>query len=88
LHLSHLSAFQASGWGAPVFTRRIRVRATLSSGLTVGELALFVFCAVVLSILLEEHDLMEVGALLPSLSFKDFHHAARLQSPASGHLEG
>jgi hypothetical protein len=31
---------------------------------------------------------VEVGALLPSLGFKDFHHAAQLQSPASGHLEG
>jgi hypothetical protein len=31
---------------------------------------------------------VEVGALLPSLGFKDFHHAARLQPPASGHLEG
>jgi hypothetical protein len=31
---------------------------------------------------------MVVGALLPSLSFKDFHHAARLQSLASGHLQG
>jgi hypothetical protein len=39
-------------------------------------------------LLLEEHDLMGVGALLPSLGFKDFHHVARLQSPASGHLEG
>jgi hypothetical protein len=39
-------------------------------------------------LLLEEHDLVEVGALLPSLDFKDFHHAARLQPPASGHLEG
>jgi hypothetical protein len=29
-----------------------------------------------------------VGILPPSLGFKDFHHAARLQSPASGHLEG
>jgi hypothetical protein len=29
-----------------------------------------------------------VGALPPSLGFKDFHHGARLQSPASGHLEG
>jgi hypothetical protein len=34
-------------------------------------------------LLLEERDLMGVGALLPSLSFKDFHHASRLQSPAS-----
>jgi hypothetical protein len=37
-------------------------------------------------LLLEERDLVGVGALLPSLGFKDFHHAARLQSPASGHL--
>jgi hypothetical protein len=39
-------------------------------------------------LLLEERNLVGVGALLPSLSFKDFHHAARLQSPASGHLQG
>jgi hypothetical protein len=39
-------------------------------------------------LLLEERDLVEVGALLPSLDFKDFHHVARLQSPANGHLEG
>jgi hypothetical protein len=29
-----------------------------------------------------------VGTIPPSLGFKDFHHAARLQSPASGHLKG
>jgi hypothetical protein len=39
-------------------------------------------------LLLEEHDLVEVGALQPSLGFKDFHHAAQLQSPASGHPKG
>jgi hypothetical protein len=39
-------------------------------------------------LLLEERGLVGVGALPPSLSFKDFHHAARLQSPASGHLQG
>jgi hypothetical protein len=39
------------------------------------------------SLLLEEHDLMGVGTLQSSLSFKDFHHAARLQFPASGHPE-
>jgi hypothetical protein len=39
-------------------------------------------------LLLEEHDLVGVGALLPSLSFKDFHHAAWLWSPAGGHLQG
>jgi hypothetical protein len=32
-------------------------------------------------LLLEEHDLMGVGTLPPSLSFKDFHHAAGLRSP-------
>jgi hypothetical protein len=30
------------------------------------------------SLLLEERDLVGVGTLLPSLGFKDFHHAARL----------
>jgi hypothetical protein len=39
-------------------------------------------------LLLEEHDLMGAGALPPSLSFKDFHHAAGLRSPTSGHLQG
>jgi hypothetical protein len=39
-------------------------------------------------LLLEEHDLLGVGALPPSLSFKDFHHAAGLQSPTTGHLQG
>jgi hypothetical protein len=39
-------------------------------------------------LLLEERNPVGVGALLPSLGFKDFHHAARQQSPASGHLEG
>jgi hypothetical protein len=36
-------------------------------------------------LLLEERDLVGVGALQSSLGFKDFHHAARLQSPAGGH---
>jgi hypothetical protein len=35
--------------------------------------------------LLQERDLVGVGALQSSLGFKDFHHAARLQSPAGGH---
>jgi hypothetical protein len=39
-------------------------------------------------LLLEEHDLVGVGALLPLLGFKDFHHAVQLQPPASRHLEG
>jgi hypothetical protein len=34
---------------------------------------------------LEEHDFVGVGALQSSLGFKDFHHAARLQSLAGGH---
>jgi hypothetical protein len=37
-------------------------------------------------LLLEEHDLVGVGAFQPSLSFKDFHHAARLHSLTNGHL--
>jgi hypothetical protein len=36
-------------------------------------------------LLLEERDPAGVGALQTSLDFKDFHHAARLQSPAGGH---
>jgi hypothetical protein len=36
-------------------------------------------------LLLEERDLVGVGALQSSLDFKDFHHAARLQSPTGGH---
>jgi hypothetical protein len=36
-------------------------------------------------LLLEERDLVGVGALQSPLDFKDFHHAARLQSPAGGH---
>jgi hypothetical protein len=39
-------------------------------------------------LLLEERNPVGVGALPPSLGFKDFHHAARPQPPASGHLEG
>jgi hypothetical protein len=39
-------------------------------------------------LLLEERNPVGVGALPPSFGLKDFHHAARLQSPASGHLEG
>jgi hypothetical protein len=36
-------------------------------------------------LLLEERDLTGVGALQPSLGFKDFHHAARLHSLTNGH---
>jgi hypothetical protein len=36
-------------------------------------------------LLLEERDLAGVGALQPSLSFKDFHHAARLHTLSNGH---
>jgi hypothetical protein len=38
-----------------------------------------------LLLLSEERDLAGVGALQPSLGFKDFHHAARLQSLTNGH---
>jgi hypothetical protein len=36
-------------------------------------------------LLLEEHNLTEVGNLQPSLGFKDFHQAARLHSLTDGH---
>jgi hypothetical protein len=35
--------------------------------------------------LLEEHNPVGVGALQTSLGFKDYHQAARLQSPTGGH---
>jgi hypothetical protein len=39
-------------------------------------------------LLLEERNPVGVGALPPLLGFKDFHHAARLQSPTSGYPDG
>jgi hypothetical protein len=36
-------------------------------------------------LLLEERDPVGVGALQSSLSFKDFHHVARLHSLTNGH---
>jgi hypothetical protein len=36
-------------------------------------------------LLLEERDFAGVGALQPSLGFKDFHHAARPHSLTNGH---
>jgi hypothetical protein len=36
-------------------------------------------------LLLKERDLVGVGVLQTSLGFKDFHHAARLQSLTNGH---
>jgi hypothetical protein len=42
-------------------------------------------CVFFFLLLLEERDPMGVGALQSSLSFKDFHHAARLQSLTNGH---
>jgi hypothetical protein len=38
----------------------------------------------VLLLLLEERGLMEIGALQPSLGFKDFRRAARLHSLTNG----
>jgi hypothetical protein len=42
---------------------------------------------VFLLLLLEERNPVGVSALPSSLGLKDFHHSARLQSPASGHPE-
>jgi hypothetical protein len=76
-----------------VFAGGIRVRATPQRSHRRGARA-FRFLRggavdlVFFLLLLEERDPMGVGALLPSLGFKDFHHAARLQSPTSGHLQG
>jgi hypothetical protein len=39
-------------------------------------------------LLLEERDPVGVGALRSSLDFKDFHHAARLQSLTNDHPQG
>jgi hypothetical protein len=36
-------------------------------------------------LLLEEHNLVGVGALQSPLGFKDFHHIARLQSLTNSH---
>jgi hypothetical protein len=36
-------------------------------------------------VMFEERDPMGVGAFWSPLGFKDFHHAARLQSPTGGH---
>jgi hypothetical protein len=87
------SAFQASGWGVPVFAGGICVRATPQRSHHRGSRALCFLRGgatdlVFFLLLLEERDLVGVGALLPSLGFKDFHHTARLQSPASGHQQG
>jgi hypothetical protein len=77
----------------PVFVGGICIRATPQRSHRRGARAFRflrggVVDLVFFLLLLEERDLMGDGALLPSLGFKDFHHAARLQSPASGHLQG
>jgi hypothetical protein len=59
--------------------RRARALRFLCSG--AADLVFFL-------LLLEERDLVGVVALLPSLGFKDFHHAARPQSPAGGLPQG
>jgi hypothetical protein len=92
-YLPRPSAFWASGWGAPVFVGGIHVRATPQWSHRRGARALRFLHGgaadiVFFLLLLEERDFVGVGALLPSLSFKDFHHAAWLWSPASGHLQG
>jgi hypothetical protein len=75
----------------PVFAGGIRVRVTPQQSHRWGARALRFLHGgaadlVFFLLLLEGRDLVGVGALLPSLGFKDFHLAARLQSPASGHL--
>jgi hypothetical protein len=79
--------------GRTMFARRIRVRAAPQRSHRRGARTLYFLRGgavdlVFFLLLLEERGLVGVGALPPSLSFKDFHHAARLQSPASGHLQG
>jgi hypothetical protein len=76
-----------------VLVGRIRARAAPPVASSPGGCALYFLRGgavnlVLFLLLLEERDLVGVGALLPSLSFKDFHHAARLRSPAGGHLQG
>jgi hypothetical protein len=76
-----------------VFAGRIRTRAAPQRSHHWGARALCFLRGgaadlVFFLLLLGERDLVAVGTLLPSLSFKDFHHAARLRSLASGHLQG
>jgi hypothetical protein len=40
------------------------------------------------SLLFEKRDLVEIGALHPSLGFKDFRHAAQLHSLTNGQFGG
>jgi hypothetical protein len=42
-------------------------------------------CVAFFLLLFEERDPVGVSALQSSLGFKDFHHAARLQSLTNGH---
>jgi hypothetical protein len=42
-------------------------------------------CVALFLLLFEERDPVGVDALQSPLGFKDFHQAARLQSPAGGH---
>ena len=90
--LAFIAPFRLPGlqMGCAGVSREVRVRATPSGDLTARELAPVVVPAVLPSscCCLEERNLEGVGALPPLLGFKDFHHAARLQSPAGGHPEG
>jgi hypothetical protein len=62
-----------------LFWRLHRRRACARGG--VADLVFFL-------LLLEGCNPMGVVILPPSFGFKDFHHAAWLQSPVGGHLEG
>jgi hypothetical protein len=67
----------ASGPSPPAISHRRRARARGGA----DGLVFFL-------LLLEERNPVGVGVLPPLLGFKDFHHAAQLQSLTSGHPEG
>jgi hypothetical protein len=71
-----------------VFSGGIRVKVVSFGDFTIEERARGGVTDLVYLLLLEGCNPMGVGILPPSFGFKDFHHAARLQSPAGGHPEG
>jgi hypothetical protein len=68
--------------GPPPPQRSLRRGARASRFLRGGAVDLVLFL-----LLLEERNLMGVGSSAIA-RLQGFHHAARLQSPASGHLQG
>jgi hypothetical protein len=71
-----------------MFSGGIRVKVVSSGDFTVEERARGGVADLVYLLLLKGCNPMEVGIRPPSFGFKDFHHAARLQSPVGSHLEG